>query len=317
MLALNVGLQGIYTLRAVDAKTGRTRTLGSASDNTITDSGRNVMATRADWLYCCVVGEGSTPTTVLDTSLEQYVTGVNNSAWYSHEFGAQTSPPYFGWRRRTWRFPVGQAAGNLSEVGVGWSNVDGPYLVSRALIVNLAGVPTTVTVLPTEYLDVTYELRYYPPLVDATDTIVLKGITYDVTMRASIVTNAVWGELIGSQIGYWYRQYISEWRAFDGGIGDITSEPSGLNAGLHIGTAALINNEYQNVSYQRDIGVYASTQSYNITGDPGIRSVTIQTTAGMYQAEFSAQGTGDPIPKTTLRSMNLGWRIGFDNYVAP
>ena len=55
--------------------------------------------------------------------------------------------------------------------------------------------------LSTEFLDLTYELRYYPPLIDVLGTITLDGVVYDTTLRAASVTNAdYWGSIIGSQI---------------------------------------------------------------------------------------------------------------------
>ena len=69
--------------------------------------------------------------------------------------------PYYRWAKVTWRFGQGVAAGNISEVGLGWGNSN---LWNRALIKDANGNPTTITVLSDEYLDVVSEIRDYPTL---------------------------------------------------------------------------------------------------------------------------------------------------------
>ena len=56
-------------------------------------------------------------------------------------YGAQASAPYYGWRRKTFRFAVGSgiANENLNEVGIGWDTIEGAYLATRALIVDISG----------------------------------------------------------------------------------------------------------------------------------------------------------------------------------
>lgn len=118
------------------------------------------------------VGSGSNPPDPTDTALQVEVAASNTAV--SLQGPNSTTPPYYASCRRTFTFAVGVAAGNLTELGLTQEKPRGTpdpltkrFLFSRALIKNEAGMPITVTVLPDEILQVTYELRAY--LVDTSD----------------------------------------------------------------------------------------------------------------------------------------------------
>ena len=68
------------------------------------------------------------------------------------------------------------------------------HLFSRALILNNVGVPTTLTVLANEYLNVSYQVQIYNPTVDTTGTVVVAGTTCNYTMRAAYAGDpGYWG----------------------------------------------------------------------------------------------------------------------------
>ncbi|KAK6697260.1 hypothetical protein SNK04_014178 [Fusarium graminearum] len=71
------------------------------------------------------------------------------------------------------RVPVrsGVGTGNLSELGTGTSSTN---LFSRALIRDpITGNPVTITKLPDEFMDVTFELRAYVSASDTTGTVTI------------------------------------------------------------------------------------------------------------------------------------------------
>ena len=55
--------------------------------------------------------------------------------------------------------------------------------LSRSLILDNNGNPTSVTVADNEYLDVTYDLYFYPKTFETTGTFELEGITYEYLNR--------------------------------------------------------------------------------------------------------------------------------------
>lgn len=130
------------------------------SNNLILDAGLNRMGdTTSAWVNYCHVGTDNTVPTVSDTGLGGWVA---SKTFTTSAYSAKGSAPYYGYKNYSYRFGQGVAAGNLSEVSVGWSATN-DSMYSRALIVDGAGDPTTITVLSDEYLDVFYELRCYPP----------------------------------------------------------------------------------------------------------------------------------------------------------
>ena len=304
IIPLTLGMRGFMKYESVHPETGKRTLLADWHPNTILDVGRNEMGTRSNWLTACQVGTDNTLPTAAQTQLLGYVAGTATIT--NTTFGAQALSPYYQWKRTTFRFGLGSGVGgqNLSESGIGWSVSSGPFLISRALIRDQFGVPQTITPLVDEYLDVTYELRYYPPLGDTTDTLVLDGVTYNVTTRASSVTSG--GEFIGQKIGV-RTGFASYFNAFDGEIGAITSAPSGVSAAPD--NTSQFDRAYSNNSYRQDMQCDCGISGWNLGA--GIRSVICSTKAFTIQSRFGAQGTDNTIPKSASYTMSLVWRISW------
>lgn len=151
--------------------------------NLITNSGLNYLAASTGWLSTCRVGTGTTAPAFTDANLETEIASVTNANNYD---GTTTRTVfntdaigsiYYTANRRTYNFAEGAAVGNISEVAIGPSTGN---VFSRALIVDGAGNPTTITLLADESLRVFHELRLYPPVGDNVHTV---G-AYTVTTRA-------------------------------------------------------------------------------------------------------------------------------------
>ena len=148
-------------------------------DNLILDAGLNRLGT-GGVANCCQVGTGTSAPAVTDTTLQAYLVGTSTIQADSAQ-SYVAGPPAYVTMSRTFRFGTGVAAGNLTEVGVGWATASGS-LFSRARIVDGGGSPTTISVLSDETLDVVYTLRAYVP-ADATGSVTLAGTSYGYTMR--------------------------------------------------------------------------------------------------------------------------------------
>lgn len=128
------------------------------------------------------VGSGSTPPTVSDTTLVSQITYI----------GVQSVVESASWENGYYQivarsqYGQGVAAGNLSEVGIR-NGASGP-LWSRALIEDVSGNPTTITVLPTDFLTVEYTLRFMYPVEDGGHTI---NVMYDGNPVETLVTTRV------------------------------------------------------------------------------------------------------------------------------
>lgn len=261
-LVLRHCMQGIFIME-VRRPDGRVRKR-LRFNNLITDAGLNVIGTSARWLAVCKVGTGSNTPAVTDTALQ---TLVGSTTRTSGTDSNGIAPNYYGATANRYRFTTGVAAGNLTEVGI-FTDAGSPTCFSRALILDGGGSPTTLTVLSDETLDVLYEIRIYAPLVDIPGTITISGADYVSLQRAADATGVQWspggGTGIGTQAG------VNQSIAYSGGIGAITTTPSGTNSSAD----SISNAAYSNNSLQRDSTMtWGLTAANFVTGSPtGVRA---------------------------------------------
>jgi hypothetical protein len=310
-----VGMKGFLRFQTRNKFSGKVTQDTGWFPNTILDAGRNIMADRSDWTDFCQVGiDGTFPPTLperqAETALGNHFAGTDILTG-TITSGQSGTSPYYGWKRKTFRFAAGTFDGDiLAEAGVGWG-ASGSTLISRAPILDpILQTPTTVTPLSDEFLDVSYELRYYAPLVDVTTPqVVLDGVTYDTITRAANVNDAAWSGNIGEAIGVVNSAIY--WDAWDGNIGTILVGPSGTGADNNGNTMS--NSAYSAFSYELKMNCSVGSAGWNLGG--GIRSVRIRTTAGDYQTQFDANPGGATIPKTNSYTMTMVWTISWAEVV--
>lgn len=292
-------LAGLFKLEAVkldaDGNEISRRTVADWFPNLITNGGLERMGDNAGWLSYCQVGTSSTTPAVTDSALGAWLAGTSTQQAASSV--QQSGSPYYGSRFKTFRFAEGVAAGNLTEVGVGWANSGS--LFSHALILDGGGNSITVTILSNETLDVTYEFRYYPKETDSTGTgLVFTGNiggTYDWIMRpAYVATAAAWstywsnGPSMGNTSNSAYPYY-----AYNGDIGALTAGPSGTPGAFTPAAVAYVAS-----SLERKFTLTFSLTQSNLSG--GIRSIRQCMGFGVYQFQFAPA-----IPKTAVDTLVL------------
>jgi hypothetical protein len=304
-LVNRVGFAGDFEMLATNAYTGKSRTLAKFP-NLITDGGLNRIGLATGWLAGCYVGSGNSAPAEAQTSLDTLVAGTaNRISWTSSSLATS---PYHTDSVITYRFAQGAAAGNLSEVGVGWSSAG---LWSRALILDGVGNPTTITVLADEFLDVVYRLRTYPPLVDVISEVVIDGITTTVTARASQVTaSAGWTSstsVAGFQGGGDTTASASRHIVYSGNIGAITGQPSGTSAqGPGAGNAA-----YSSGSLLRDYTLTWGITQGNVGGVGALFTTMGTTGQGLGRMQYRFQPS---IAKDSTKTMVLACRNLWGRY---
>lgn len=296
------GVAGIYSFNISNAITGEVREVSDiiADDhpNMILDIGLEALGT-TNIALGCRVGTGSTPVNASQTTLAN--TLASTTTQQANTAGIQSTPPYFVWGRRTFRFNAGVAAGNLTEVGV-YSQLSGNPLFSRALIVDSSGNPTTLTILSDEYLDVTYEIRIYPYLNDQTFTVTLLGVDYTVLVRAANVNSVIGinSSYIFSWALFWYTSYNCYY--YNGDIGTITGNPSGSAYSLDTTFGNYVSN-----SYERTAIASLGLNDGNLAG--GIKSVLLRSNKAYWQASFTPA-----IPKDNFKTLVMNYTIGWSRY---
>ena len=291
---MNVRLKGFYTLN-VGVPGKPPRLIIGPFPNLITDSGLNRLGS-GNVMDLCSVGTGSTPPSVTDNALVS--TLATTTDLLSSTAGAQSSEPYYGYRLNRYYFQPGTVTGNIAEVGVGWNG----GLFSRALTADEEGDPAVITVLASEGLEVTYEVRLYPPDTDDIYTETLAGVTRTCTARAALATSgnvsAGWGfGGTGAVISATDNAPI----IYEGDIGSITSTPAGFSAV----SASRSTSAYSNNSLQRDMTALWTLASGNFAS--GISSVMLYTVGmGAYQIGFDP-----PIAKTADHQLSMTFRLAW------
>lgn len=300
-LNVEIGVTGHFIFEVTNIHTGVKRTVAEFP-NLILDVGLDRMGV-GSYLDVCRVGTGNSTPTVLQTQLDNKI--ASTSTTVADAYGAQPTAPYYGWRRKTFRFAAGTATGNLSEVGVGWGNITTDNTIyCRARILDGVGAPTTINILADEALDVIYEIRAYPPLTDVVVSDLDLGMsTHTATVRAASVTNdAFWGADLGSQV--WFVGNL--WTPlYNGTIGAITTTPSGSVYSY----ADPTNLSYVPLSRTKKSNLNLGLTQANLAG--GIVSLSTRTTIGRYQIGFSPA-----IDKTASRTLRLDLQVSWGRYVA-
>lgn len=299
-LRANVGLRGRYRLRVRKRGEDTPRVDTGWFDNLITNDGLDALGDTDGWMQACQVGSGNTSPTNTDTALDSYVAGTTTKPNIVSDI--QSSAPYYASTTTTYRFGEGDAAGNISEVGVGTA-ASGGTLFSRALVTDGGGSPTTITVLSDEFLEVSYQLQLIPPTGDVTATVDddgPAGTSHDITLRASEVdrdgaSGPGWSILAGSgSQGIVELSTGSNVQAFTGAIGTIAEAPAGTAASV----TSVSNDTYVGGSYERTATMTFDLDDANFD----IQSIRFKfVNGGTWQVEF------DPvIPKTNLLRLEVG-----------
>lgn len=298
---ITIGMKGRFELVAVKADGSGSRKLAEF-DNLILDSGLDYYCSSqaASPLSCCRVGAGSTAPNVSQTNLVSQIAARDGAE--ASVGSMSSSAPYWFSRKRTWRFSAGAAAGNIAEVGVGWST-SGDTLFSRALVLDQNGNPTTVTVLSDEFLDVTYTLTCYPSADDSRATLTLAGNSYEVVSRiayAGVVNQFVQPGQVLTQhpLAGQYSTYF-----YPGELGPITGRPSGDAAAVE--TPTVTPSQYTAGSFICEVSMRFGLDSANIVN--GIKSMVIQPYSFcQYQIQFTPA-----VPKTNSQIFTIRFRLTF------
>ena len=260
--------------------------------NLILDAGLNRLGTGgiASW---CQVGTSSAAVSAGQTTLVARIASTSTVNTYTQ--GASPTAPYYSWHSKTFRFAVGVAAGNISEVGIGWANVGS--LWSRALTVDGGGIPTTITVLPSEVLDVVYELRVEMNTTDVVANVMIGGILRTCTIRPANVTANPDPYVFDK--GPWSGMVYAIGAAYTGAIGPVTGQPTGV---VNLGTAAHSYLPYSNNSLER-----VMRSVYPLSIDPAVLQATTHiTNLGEFQIGYSP-----PLAKGTTETLTLDFKTSW------
>jgi len=186
------------------------------------------------------------------------------------------------------------AAGTLAEVGVGNSN---KQLLSRALIKDAQGNPTSITVLPDEILQVSWVFRLYWPQNTVSGTVNIIGSGQHDFELAACATDYDWGfpygklNLVPKSIAYIQKNITA--------LLPITQRPNTSSAHSFggVSNAPYINNTFKaTATYTVPIAI--GNYSEGISGF--LFTINNANSSPMFQARFDP-----PIMKTANDSLSL------------
>lgn len=282
---------GFFYFIVRDGVTGEEKRRTSLEKNLITNQGLDRLGI-GNWITACQVGSGSTPPVASDTGLESWVAGSSTIAESSD--GVQLSElPHYGWRRLSFTFAAGVAAGNLSEVAMAWAN-SGATAFSRSLIRD-NGIPITLSVQPTDILEVVYEIRSYIPQADVTFQAVISGVTHNCVARPAFVGSS-WNI---SNTAYAFGQSIAGYSSCGetSVLGTQSGGPAGISSNCSHQAATYVAG-----SRRRDVALTMPLAQGNFPG--GIGSLLYYGALGYWQCSFNP-----PIAKDASRTLQINVQL--------
>ena len=187
-------------------------------ENLITNNGLDLIGKKALCQYMIVSSDNTAPS-ITDTTINMLgqttLTGTGDGALNKNV----TTAPYWVSYQCVKRFGAGVGTGNITKIAIS-NNSTGTDLFSIALVKDGNGNPTTITKLPDEILDISYELKQYLNTNDVTTSMTISGVTHTVTNRLMNL-NGWSGTWVHNIIAFEYLE------ASDKGISTITQHNTG------------------------------------------------------------------------------------------
>lgn len=313
------------------------------SKNTIVLRGFNsflslIGSNNGTWRMSCVAGTGNTAPNESNTTLAAYAGVCSTWTTYARTFNTNTAALPLFWRH-TFRFTFnsgafGAGSVNLAEAGIAQvtndlSEANGSTpLLARGLLVDGGGSPTTVTVSPSDILDIVYELTFNLPY-DATGSVTINidgtptSISY--TVRPALLSNGgsfAWTEARGvfgsspptseavllSFIGS-APETSTIWGrgtgASNGVLQGVTTVPTNTGGGDVEYTTGSFST-YVTDSKQRDLNASWGLTKANATG--GINVFLVDFGNFMFQVSL-----GTALNKISTKQLDMTFRIAFAN----
>lgn len=292
---------GFYTIKKYKADTNELVQEIGPFKNDITNIGLNRAGTGNPFSYI-YVGTGTSAPSVLDTSMASFLAATNASP--TNTLTRTTSAPYWVQQTQTRRFGAGVAAGNLTEVGIGWTNNSVNGLWSRALIVDALGNPVTLVVLADEYLDVTYTLRYYPPLDDVVTNFTISGAAYTATARVAYVTS------IAVEFAQVPQQLYTVAYGGNPSLGTVTGNITGYTGQASLNSAGA--QPYLANSFKTTFSSTSGLDSGNVAG--GIKAIYVYGTGGTLWSPNTQMLLNTAIPKNSTKILTLNFEHSWSRY---
>ena len=325
MAKLNLGMRASGIFPAVQVlKNGELVREIRDCKNLITNSGMEMLASSDRFPSFLRVGAGSAEPRPTDTALASQL--ASKSGAVTNAQGQNVEEGY-AFMRAQWLFPEGAVVGNVSELGIASNASSGP-LFNRALIRDVNGQPTSITVLSDEQLRVVWEYRVYWPKTDSVVKVVNEADESEVyTCTARPIFAGSW--FVGNaNTGFFYGRSAgmsrSTGNSSTGGKGTYIPGPYALREpdGVHQSIRGVIGPNLSRAEGGQGYVVHRASLALNEANDAqGIGGVILcygGTTNHSNQMKQYFQIKFDPpIPKTAKHKLEIDVKLSWSRADVP
>ena len=300
----NIGMTGEFRC-VVKKSDGSIKTDTGYQKNIILDKGLDFFGVGDGYnmMDYCVIGSGNSQPSYTQNELDAitaYAIGVDFSTKYDYD-ASKDGNLYKTNKVRKYTFN-GLNNVNISEVGLAskFSSSIDYYLCTRALIKDTKGVPTTITVLNGEVLEIYYKLWQVFDTTDKVGTInLLDGV--------------------GGSVAYNYSSEV------------VTNTNESIN---YLGNSAIFNNRWYTLypSTEVSMAIYSSPYTYQYStyvygsykivvtfslgideANGDIRLMTIPSFS-LWKIRFGSVADDSPITKTSMQTLSIPIEVSWGRY---
>lgn len=292
---INTQVQGVFKLSKGNLNTNEEQHL-TTFNNLILNNGLNLLFTQ--WpttpFNTCSIGVGTAEPTLTDTSLTNHRFTTSGSA-----LSDGNSSGIYRWATFKYRFNP-NVAGTYTEIGIGAASNN---LFSKSLIKDSNGNPIAITLLSDEYLDVTYEIRFYINTTEFTITNFNLGKSVHTLNTKAAYLNST--EVFNSQWGAIYNLPYINVRLHSGSV---SASATGSPSGSYSNSSSITTFPYVSNSFERS---YRAIFDLNNTANNWpIKSATIIFGSfGSFQTQFTPD-----IIKTSSEILTIDFKISLGRY---
>lgn len=262
----------------------------------------------------CAIGSGNTTPSYTQTQLSSFLAitaGVQSGSKY--DYVPDGSNLYKTNKVYKYTF-TGLNNVNVSEVGLSsqGNTISNYYLCTRALIKDNTGLPTTITILSGEILEVYYKLWRVVSTLDVDIVVNMldgKGgsAPYNIIVRPCNVGDSGWANKVGEVLSNAGNTWFTS-----GNISNIQSYPN-TGVAFDISASQYQLSTYTAFSYKRVI-----IASLGVTqGNSSIRSMyryPQNENLFPFQIRFGSVVGDNPIPKTNLQTLSIPLEFSWGRY---
>lgn len=314
---MNIGMQGHFVVHKQKVKmengeilldsNGEQIPIGDSVkvaefDNLITNGGLNRLGIGQpiELMYLSTDTKGPTVTDTTENFIGWSTTVPKRGFGDCHLTG---DAPYYITHFSTYRFVAGKATGNITKIITGWGSVDSiAGIWSTALVKDSLGLNTSITKLPDEILDVTYQVKKYITIDDYVGIHPISGIDYNFILRvAKLQVNWLGGS--GKLLPL---PFFNIFETSDKELGTIFTTVG--NSSITTNKGTLVQKPYVLDSFQRAYSMSFDVNNANHL--TGIRSVKLEYSeygevSFSYQIRLGKTTNDEALIKTKNESLTL------------